>query len=76
MGNTLKYAKFWSYYVPIRAFLRAPGEDNTLRNQIFSLCKKCHKPKCSARSVVLKLPAYVGVIIGRLGRVEKRFSIQ
>ena len=52
MGNTLKYAKFWSFYAPIWSFLRVPGEAKILDNQIFSFCKKCHIPKCSARSVV------------------------
>ena len=52
MGNTLKCAKFWSFYAPIWSFSRVPGETKTLENQIFSFCKKCHIPKCSARSVV------------------------
>ena len=50
MGNTLKYAKVWSFYAPIWSFLRVPGEAKTLENQIFSFCKNI--PKCSARSVV------------------------
>ena len=32
--------------------LRVPGEAKTLENQIFTFCKNCHIPKCSARSVV------------------------
>ena len=52
MGNTLKYAKFWPFYSPIRPVLRVPSEAKTFENQIFSFCKKCHIPKCSARSVV------------------------
>ena len=52
MGNTVKYAKFWSFYAPIKSFLRVPSEVEALENQIFSFCKKYHIPKCSARSVV------------------------
>ena len=57
MGNILKYAKFWSFYAAIWSFLRIPGEAKTLENQIFSICKKCHILKCSARSVVSKMQA-------------------
>ena len=39
MGNTVKYAKFWSFYAPIWSFLRVPDEAKTLENQIFPLCK-------------------------------------
>ena len=51
-GKYPKYAKFWSFSAPIWSFLRVPGEAKTLENQIFSFCKKCHIPKCSAWSVV------------------------
>ena len=44
MGNTLKCAKFWSFYAPICSFLRVTGETKTLENQIYSFCKKCHIP--------------------------------
>ena len=57
MGNILKYAKLWSFYAPIWSFLKVLGEAKTLGNQIFSFRKKCHIPKCSARSVVSKTPA-------------------
>ena len=30
MGNTLKYAKLWSFCAPVRSFLRVPGEAKTL----------------------------------------------
>ena len=33
MGNTLNYAKFWSFYAPIRSFIRVPSEAKTLENQ-------------------------------------------
>ena len=52
MGNTLKYAKVWSFYDSIWSFLRVPGEAKTLENQIFSFCKKYHISTCSARFVV------------------------
>ena len=31
---------------------KVPGEAKPLENQIFTFCKTCHVPKCSARSVV------------------------
>ena len=31
---------------------KGTGEDKPLENQIFTFCKKCHVPKCSARAVI------------------------
>ena len=51
-GKYPKICKFFVILCSHMVIFKRPGEAKTLENQIFSFCKKCLIPKCSARSVV------------------------